>query len=55
MNTAKKAYQAPKLQMWGNVVALTQVGQTQPGGDCFGGSVNPPGHDKGCPPGRGPV
>ena len=49
MNTTKKPYRAPTLQAWGSVVALTQVGQTNPGNDCFGGSVNPPGHDNGCP------
>ncbi len=46
----KKTYEAPKLTAWGSVVALTQAGLTHPGNDCFGGSVNPPGHDDGCPP-----
>lgn len=45
MNTTKKPYQAPKLADWGSVVELTQVGQTNPGGDVRFGSVNPPGHD----------
>ena len=44
MNTTKKPYQAPTLQAWGSIVGLTQVGLTRPGNDCFGGSVNPPGH-----------
>jgi hypothetical protein len=48
--TAKKTYEAPKLTAWGSVVSLTHVGNTNPGGDCFGGSVYPPGHDDGCPP-----
>jgi hypothetical protein len=46
-STAKKPYQAPKLEAWGNVVDLTQVGQTHPGSDVMNGSVNPPGHDRG--------
>ncbi len=53
MLSTKKAYQAPKLQSWGSVVELTQVGLTRPGEDCFGGSVHPPGHDDGCPPAAG--
>ncbi|MDF1523237.1 MAG: lasso RiPP family leader peptide-containing protein [Trueperaceae bacterium] len=52
MNTAKRPYQAPTLQAWGNVVALTQVGQTHPGSDVMNGSVNPPGHGDNGPPGR---
>ena len=52
MNTTKKPYQAPTLQAWGSVIALTQVGQTHPGSDIMNGSVNPPGHDGGGPPGR---
>lgn len=44
-NREKQAYQAPKLQEWGKVADLTQVGQTKPGGDMFGGSVNPRGHE----------
>ncbi len=54
MNETKKAYRPPTLTTWGNVVVLTQVGNTHPGNDCFGGSVYPPGHADGCPPGRGP-
>lgn len=46
MITNKKSYQAPKLVDWGSVVELTQVGQTNPGGDVRFGSVNPRGHDK---------
>jgi hypothetical protein len=49
MNDIKKAYQAPTLTTWGNVVTLTQVGNTHVGGDCFNGSVYPPGHADGCP------
>ena len=50
IDSTKKAYVAPSLVSWGSVVALTQVGLTRPGNDCFGGSVNPPGHADGCPP-----
>lgn len=52
MTTTKKAYQAPTLQAWGSVIALTQVGQTNPGSDIMNGSVNPPGHGDRGP--RGP-
>ena len=54
MTTTKKAYHAPKLQAWGSVVALTQVGNSHPQDDCFGGSVHPNGHANGCPSGNGP-
>ena len=53
MEMTKRSYQAPKLQTWGSVVTLTQVGQTNPGQDCFGGSVHPRGHADGCPPSAG--
>lgn len=52
MSEAKKTtYEAPRLKEWGKVADLTQVGQTNPGGDTRFGSVNPPGHDRGP---RGP-
>ena len=54
MQHTKLAYEAPRLKDWGSVADLTQVGNTHPDTDCFGGSVFPPGHDGGCPPGVGP-
>ena len=42
MSSVKKTYTAPELRNWGNVVDLTQVGRTNPGGDADWGSVIPP-------------
>lgn len=47
----KKTYTKPTLNTWGTVVDLTKVGLTRAGDDCNFGSVNPPGHANGCPPG----
>lgn len=41
--TAKKEYTAPELTVWGSVVEITAVGQTNTGTDVRGGSINPPG------------
>jgi hypothetical protein len=38
----KKPYRAPELEKFGTVSELTQVGQTNPGGDVRSGSVDPP-------------
>lgn len=40
----QRAYQTPKIQDWGTVADLTEVGQTNPGGDLKSGSVQ---NDKG--------
>ena len=39
-------YKTPELEDFGTVTDLTQVGQTNPGGDTRQGSVLPPGHDR---------
>jgi len=39
----KRPYVAPKLVKLGTVADLTHQGQTNPGTDMRGGSVNPPG------------
>lgn len=42
----KREYTEPKLEEWGSVVDVTEVGQTTPGNDRDWGSVNPPGHNR---------
>lgn len=42
-DTEKKEYESPNLTVWGSVTELTGVGNTNPGSDFRGGSVNPPG------------
>ncbi|MBZ0329229.1 lasso RiPP family leader peptide-containing protein [Halomonas sp. ANAO-440] len=47
----RRDYSAPKLNQWGTVADITQVGQTNAGNDTLpgqaqgrdGGSINPPG------------
>lgn len=38
-----RTYRAPELKEWGTVTEITAVGNTNSGGDTFGGSVFPPG------------
>lgn len=48
-----RSYSAPELREWGTIIELTAAGETNPGGDCFSGSVFPGGHQDGCPPAKG--
>ena len=50
--TPKLEYHPPRLERYGTLSELTQVGKTTPGGDFMGGSVNPPGHGGVGPPGQ---
>gem|GEM_PF-2680512 len=49
----KRPFRRPILTSEGTVADLTSVGSSNPENDCMGGSVYPPGHDDGCPPGNG--
>lgn len=49
----KKAYEAPQITVWGAVADITEVGNSNPGGDARGGSVIPGNPDAGTPGGPG--